>query len=147
MIYDKKTFALVVIVVILLIWIVYPSLTKSCTEGFNNTQKPLEFKQTSYDINPDLLDYFQPSNIFPAGGFIDGGDSKKIALKFNKCSKSCCTPQYPTGIQGLGDSITCNSKEKLVGSSYTCNNSSQSAGCLCLTEDESKFLGTRGGNA
>lgn len=69
------------------------------------------------------------------------------SLSFNMCSKSCCSPQYPTPFALPEDPLVCNSKDEFVPSSYTCNNGWQDSGCVCMTKKQSKFLGSRGGNA
>ena len=70
----------------------------------------------------------------------------QIGFGSNMCSKSCCTPQYPPPFVQDQDPLVCNSKDKFVSSNYTCNNGWQNSGCLCLTEAQSDFLGSRGEN-
>lgn len=67
-----------------------------------------------------------------------------LNFKFNLCSKSCCTPQYPLPFSVPIDKMTCESKEELFPSNYTCNNSWQDTGCLCLTKKQSEFLESKG---
>lgn len=102
-----------------------------------------------------------PSTILPAwneedvninvGGYgdndkLDDGANGNDGLLTNLCSPSCCAPQYPTPFALPVDPLTCKSKEKYVGSSYMCNNSWQNSGCLCMTQKQSDFLASRGGN-
>lgn len=77
---------------------------------------------------------------------LDDGLNGGAGLNFNLCSKACCSQQYPPPFLTSLDSFVCNSNKKFVPTSYSCNNGYQDTGCLCMTEDQSKFIGSRGQN-
>jgi hypothetical protein len=78
---------------------------------------------------------------------LDDGAGGSAGLQFNMCSKSCCSEQYPLPFKMPVDSAICNSKDKFVPNNYTCNNAWQDSGCVCMTEEQADFIGSRGGNA
>lgn len=78
--------------------------------------------------------------------FLDDGNNGNMVLTSSLCSKSCCSPQYPTPFSLPVDPMVCNSDKKFIPTNYTCNNGWQDTGCLCMTIDQAKFLGARGGN-
>ena len=59
-------------------------------------------------------------------------------MLYNKCSLSCCTPQYPTPFQGSVDPSVCdkNGNNKYLASDYICQNNTGGAGCLCMTQKQ-----------
>jgi hypothetical protein len=61
-------------------------------------------------------------------------------MLYNKCSLSCCSPQYPTPFQGTVDPFVCdkNGKSKYLPSSYICENNTGGTGCLCMTKKQAK---------
>lgn len=78
---------------------------------------------------------------------LDDGAGGNLGLQFNKCSKSCCSEQYPLPFKMPVDSDVCDSKSEFVPNNYTCNNAWQDTGCVCMTKDQANFIGSRGGNA
>lgn len=68
---------------------------------------------------------------------IDDFDNDPRML-YNKCSLSCCSPQYPTPFQGPIDPFVCDKdgKNKYLASSYTCQNNTGGTGCLCMTQKQ-----------
>lgn len=78
---------------------------------------------------------------------LDDGANGNLALQDNMCSKSCCSPQYPTPFPMPFDPLVCGSEQEFVPSNFTCTNSNQNVGCMCLTKEQADFLGSRGGNA
>jgi hypothetical protein len=58
-------------------------------------------------------------------------------MLYNKCSLSCCGPQYPTPFQGSTDPFVCSGDvgngKKYLSSSFTCQNNTGGVGCLCMT--------------
>ncbi len=56
-------------------------------------------------------------------------------LLYNKCSLSCCGPQYPLPFQMEEDPFTCdkNGNSKYLTSDLTCTNNAGGTGCMCLT--------------
>ena len=75
------------------------------------------------------------------------GDLGNAGLEFNLCSKSCCSAQYPNGIESKPDAFVCGSPDKFVPTTYTCNNAYEDSGCVCMTQKQMDFLNRRGGNA
>lgn len=59
-------------------------------------------------------------------------------MLYNKCSLSCCSPQYPTPFQGSADPFVCdkNGNNKYLASDYICQNNTGGTGCLCMTEKQ-----------
>jgi hypothetical protein len=59
-------------------------------------------------------------------------------MLYNKCSLSCCSPQYPTPFQGSADPLTCDKdgNNKYLSSNYTCQNNTGGTGCLCMTQKQ-----------
>lgn len=59
-------------------------------------------------------------------------------MLYNKCSLSCCSPQYPTPFQSSVDPFVCDKdgKSKYLSSSYYCTNNTGGTGCLCMTEKQ-----------
>ena len=78
---------------------------------------------------------------------LDDGENGAAGLQFNMCSKSCCGDQYPLPFKMPVDSAVCDNKQEFVPNNYMCNNAWQDTGCVCMTKDQSEFLGSRGGNA
>jgi hypothetical protein len=60
-------------------------------------------------------------------------DPRKI---YNKCSSSCCSPQYPTPFKPEYDPFVCdkNGKNMYNSSSHTCRNETGGKGCLCVSD-------------
>lgn len=89
-----------------------------------------------------------PSNYY----FLDDGSSGEMSIQHNLCSKSCCSAQWPTPFKQKYDPYVCGARNadgtpvKFVPSNIMCNNSFEDSGCLCLTQEQSKFLYNRGGN-
>lgn len=56
-------------------------------------------------------------------------------MLYNKCSPSCCSPQWPTPFLSDSDPFVCdeNGKNKYLSSSYVCNNNIGQSGCLCMS--------------
>lgn len=65
-------------------------------------------------------------------------------MLYNKCSLSCCGPQYPTPFQGTIDPFVCdsNGNNKYLSSNYYCQNNTGGVGCLCMTKKQENGLGT-----
>jgi hypothetical protein len=120
-----------------------------------NSTQPHNYEQTLALATSASEFIGMPKIILPAWGedglsygqadTLDNGLGQ-IGFGSNMCSKSCCTPQYPPPFVQDQDPFVCKSKDKFVSSNYTCNNGWQNSGCLCLTEAQSDFLGSRGEN-
>lgn len=166
---NGKDLLLLIIVVIIVLCIFYPSMfkcKKPTAENFEtfldqslldkqDVQNPRVFQEqmTAEVDNTPLVGL--PSEFMTAwdGGlkyadfdYLNDGMSGNAGMGFNLCSKSCCSPQYPPPFGTAPDNLVCNSKDKFVATSYTCNNGWQDSGCLCATEEQAKFMVTRGGN-
>jgi hypothetical protein len=65
-------------------------------------------------------------------------------MLYNKCSISCCSPQYPTPFKGDVDPFTCadDGNSKYLSSDYICQNNTGGTGCLCMTEQQVKGMRT-----
>ena len=94
-----------------------------------------------------------PDEVAPAWGasygdvdkLDDGGDGL-YGLNYSLCSKSCCSPQYPTPFPMDKDVVMEKLKGSFVPNSYKCNNGWQDSGCVCMTGKQRDFLSERGGN-
>jgi len=85
----------------------------------------------------------------PADAYmLPDGAAGNMNIANNLCSKSCCSPQWPTPFRVPEDRFVCQQKRNgnLVPSQYYCNNAFQDAGCLCMTKEQGNFLFSRGGN-
>lgn len=78
---------------------------------------------------------------------LDDGEGGSAGLQFNKCSKSCCSEQYPLPFKMPVDSDVCADKAEYVPNNYMCNNAWNDTGCVCMTKKQANFIGSRGGNA
>lgn len=65
-------------------------------------------------------------------------------MLYNKCSLSCCSPQYPTPFKGDVDPFTCDGEgnSKYLSSDYICQNNTGGTGCLCITEKQAQGMST-----
>lgn len=166
---DTKTmsFILIVVVIVVFIWVVYPIVQKYISpvlgkESFDNKNISMPASVQKPDVDPSVgslvtgpgfetTDYariYQPagSSIPSNYYFLDDGDGGDMSIQYNLCSKSCCSPQWPTPFKLKYDPYVCANKDKFVPSRIFCNNSFQDAGCLCLTKDQARFIYNRGGN-
>ena len=78
-------------------------------------------------------------------GKIDPGDYENDPrMLYNRCSLSCCSPQYPTPFQSDPDPFVRdkNGNSKYLASDYICQSNTGSSGCLCLSEQQVKGLET-----
>lgn len=59
-------------------------------------------------------------------------------MLYNKCSLSCCSPQYPTPFLGSSDPFVCDKdgNNKYLASNYVCTNNTGGTGCLCMTQKQ-----------
>lgn len=72
-------------------------------------------------------------------GELDPSDYKNDPrMLYNKCSLSCCSPQYPTPFSTDADPFVCdgNGDSKYLASDYTCQNNTGGIGCLCMTQEQ-----------
>lgn len=65
-------------------------------------------------------------------------------MLYNKCSLSCCSPQYPTPFKGDADPFTCGAdgNSKYLASDYICQNNTGGVGCLCISEKQAEGMRT-----
>ncbi len=78
---------------------------------------------------------------------LDDGAGGSAGLQFNMCSKSCCSEQYPLPFKMPNDEFIDKNKKEFTPTNYSCNNAWQDSGCVCMTNNQANFLGSRGGNA
>jgi hypothetical protein len=161
---ELEKFLVFAIVIIAVIWLVR-HMMKSCgnvsSEPFDDTANAVpngyDVKKLSplYSVIAGSDFVGLPETVIPPWGVNTNnyGESDTLdgmmgnaGLEFNLCSKSCCTAQYPNGIKMKPDEFVCGSKDKFTSSSYTCNNAYQDSGCVCMTEKQSDFINSRGGN-
>lgn len=59
-------------------------------------------------------------------------------MLYNKCSLSCCSPQYPTPFLGDSNPFVCDKdgNNKYLASNYICQNNTGGTGCLCMTQKQ-----------
>ena len=157
---DNETLLLILIVVILLGYMVFPMFCAGGSyENFDDS-KPLKSQVGNPDLNNEIAAspiMGLPDEVIPPWGYDtnkfgdfselhDGADGG-AGMAFNLCSQSCCSPQYPLPFAMPVDPLVCDSKQKFLPSSYACNNGWQNSGCLCMTEEQTLLLNTRGGNS
>ena len=166
----------VVVIVLFVVWLVYKQVEKldgsvaKITNEPNNQQDATELREKDPVIYPEVYDRLTgqvtaasefvglPSEIYPADGGkalsnyglidkLDDGYSGEMGLNYNMCSKSCCSPQYPTPFSLESDVMVESMKDKFVPNNYSCNNAWNNVGCVCMTKTQHKYLSSRGGNA
>ena len=69
---------------------------------------------------------------------------QKLMLHNNRCSVKCCSPQWPVPFQ-VGDPNDTHDYSKYVPSPYFCQSDKES-GCVCMTQRQHDYLGSRGRN-
>ena len=116
--------------------VIYDSETKSVMTGS-------EFmKNTGINTPYWIAPAWNPSAHGPSSkGKINPEDYENDPrMLYNKCSISCCSPQYPTPFQGDPDPFVCdkNGNNKYVASNYMCQNNAGGTGCLCMTPKQAK---------
>jgi hypothetical protein len=89
---------------------------------------------------PWVAPAWSPDALGPSSrGVLDPADYENDPrMLYNKCSLSCCSPQYPTPFQGDPDPFVCdkNGNNKYLASDYYCQNNAGGIGCLCMTEKQ-----------
>lgn len=167
---QKMALVVAVILVIVVIYKKYENLDSTITNQPNNKPDATEVKITDPVIYPRVYDRLTgqitdasefvglPESIYPANGEgivsnygsidrLDDGYNGEMGLNYNMCSKSCCSPQYPTPFALEEDVMVDKMKDKFVLNNYGCNNAWNNSGCVCMTKDQHEYLSSRGGNA
>jgi hypothetical protein len=126
---------LAIVAVIIIYCFVTGSQSKKDKETFNAS------------ASAEVMPWSANTNSYGEMDILDDGENGNIGLHFNMCSPSCCSPQYPPPFPLPVDPMICMSEQEFVPSSYSCRNEAQNAGCMCMTKEQSTFLGSRGGNA
>lgn len=67
-------------------------------------------------------------------------------LTKTRISTSCCPTQFAPPHKLSADE-SCLEKGQYVANPYSGSNMFDGAGCICMTQDQADFLGTRGGNS
>lgn len=75
---------------------------------------------------------------------LDDGNNGNDTIINNVCSKSCCSPQYPTP---FSNAECGKDNDKYVKSNIFCNNPYQDSGCLCLNKEQAIKMSNRGQNS
>ena len=102
-----------------------------------------EFLQPKFDD-----DDAPPITIIPPNSYLlDDGNEGKTGLHSSRCSKSCCSQQYPIPFNLSYQQDVCGAETEFVPNNLMCNNAWNDSGCLCLTKDQANNLADRGGNA
>lgn len=136
-----RTLLIVLVCVAVFHWFINPHLS-DVNESFTDDLYA-ELDKLGTNAQPSELG----SEAVPADNyFIDVGNPR-VAIHHNLCSKSCCSPQWPTPFNLKEDKAACANKSKYVPSNIMCNNAYQDSGCLCLSKEQNDFLNRRGGNA
>jgi hypothetical protein len=129
-----------------------------------NQLVPQLTEPTTYDpitgtimTSPDFI----PNYIEPAWSTKPSSDNQNIeknnimefatnlgndTMAFNRCSKACCSKQYPLPFHLPIDKDLQNNINDFVPSRFTCNNNWEDTGCLCMTKKQSDNLAERGNN-
>jgi hypothetical protein len=95
----------------------------------------------------DVVPQGNSTNVIPENMYLLDGANQNFNFAKSRCSKSCCSQQWPLPFAMKNDPAVCNSKEKYVPTGLSCTNSWDDSGCLCVTEEQARFYGNRGGNA
>lgn len=141
-----------IVLALILLYNVYPdffsqmlnTLSIQKAEGFEQVQHS---QKSSVDVDEDLNIPVRINNAtYGDNYFLDDGQNGEMGLHSTMCSKSCCSPQYPTPFSIPVDQMVCESGDDYIPSNYTCNNGWQDTGCLCMTKEQATFLASRGGN-
>jgi hypothetical protein len=119
--------------------------------GDNVTLRPIIIGNTRMDGSDMSVDDISiedeeiPLHVIAPNSYLldTGGNS----LMNNKCSKSCCSPQFPVSFPLDFEPGVCSDNKEYVPTNYTCNNSWNDVGCSCVTKDQINFLAHRGGNS
>jgi hypothetical protein len=97
-------------------------------------------EETGIITPPWVAPAWNPDELGPASkGELNPEDYENDPrMLYNKCSLSCCSPQYPTPFQGPIDPFVCgkDGKNKYLASSYICQNNTGGTGCLCMTQKQ-----------
>ncbi len=172
--FKSKPYVLIGIVVIILVSVILilyfrQSKKQSNVQHYTNINNDIILNQV--ESNPTMYDPvtgsimtspdFIPQQIEPAWNnkplgnntlesgtvtFESATNMGDKTMAFNKCSKSCCSNQYPLPFNMPVDKEVGTNLKNFVPNSYTCNNSWEDAGCLCMTQNQSDALAQRGGN-
>lgn len=160
----------VALVVLIVAFVVYKRISKKehLVVEPNEDRHSVELTQPAIDIKPTFIEEdkqiiqsgpeFTPNPLLSpwyaayTGNMknyylLDDGADGSAGLQFNKCSKSCCSPQYPLPFKVSVDEDVCMNKDEYVPTNYTCNNAWNDSGCACLTKTQAIHIGSRGGNA
>jgi hypothetical protein len=157
------------IVLVVVAFVVYKRMMKEHLEVVpRDDEHSVELVQPAIDIKPTFID--EETKIIQSGPeftpnallspyyaaytgnmknyyLLDDGAGGQAGLHFDRCSKSCCSPQYPTPFKMPADEAVCMNKDEYVPTNYTCNNAWDDTGCVCMTKEQANHIGSRGGNA
>jgi hypothetical protein len=72
-------------------------------------------------------------------------DHQKLLLHNNRCSKHCCSPQWPLPFKLTSEDKGDIDYTKYVPTNYRCQ-SDKEVGCVCMDDKQHDYLASRGGN-
>lgn len=138
---DLITLLIVIVLIGVLAWVINPKIFK---EPFDST----------YGYDPVLKAAMEnsgfvavPSRVDPPWAQ-DGSSGDEMNIGFNMCSKDCCGKQYPIPFPSGADPYLCQSEQVFTSNpGINCNNGVQDSGCLCMTDEQVRFMYRRGNNA
>lgn len=128
--FDWVTIGLIV-TAILLVYICSTNKKYSKRERFDEVTK-LNINQPNKNLSD--IDNKKKSTYF-----------QRLLLHNNRCSPSCCSPQWPVPFKLDNDLALCNDNNKYIPTKYYCTGQ-QGRGCVCVTEKQHDYLGSRGTN-
>jgi len=147
----KVLYGLIAVVVLIVIYFLLIKPENFDTvKGMNEVRIPAIYDDTSRTLMSGSQFLGVPPEVATAWGSAYGDPEEKNdphdMIDFNTvpCSRSCCSPQYPTPFDvPTNDGID---GSKYQPNNMFCNNNLENSACLCLTPSQSEWLASRGNN-
>lgn len=147
----KFLYGLIAVIVLTIIYLLLNSPEKFDTvKGPNEVTIPALYDKTSNTLMSGSQFLGVPPEVATAWGSAYGDkpetNDPHNDIDFNTvpCSKSCCSPQYPTPFNvPVNDGID---GSKYQPNNMFCNNNLENSACVCLTSKQSAWLASRGNN-
>lgn len=100
------------------------------------------------DVFTNMVDDQELKKNFERTYMLDpDGSVAKYDITYNNISPNCCPAQYsPPFKVSDSDASNCDFAQKYVANNYSGMNYKDGGGCVCVTPEQAKFYGTRGGN-
>ncbi|AYV84748.1 MAG: hypothetical protein Hyperionvirus37_1 [Hyperionvirus sp.] len=152
---DNVSYVNIVIIVALIaifLWLIYPCFTS--VDRFEGDMNPVEGDSNGYgddagemretEVEKVMMDQYQEPVAWDASSKLGSGFQtvKDYTLVGDKCSPSCCSPQWPVPFK----TEKLSHSEDYVLNNYYCNDGTHNSGCLCMKKDQLGFLESRGLN-